>query len=43
MAEVRQRDVCDDQDRRQGQQVCMVLTNVTVLISFFLTKGNKKY
>jgi len=37
MAEANQRDVSDDQDRQQGQQVCMVLQNmiVTVLISFF--------
>ena len=43
MAEAHQRDVRDDQDRQQGQQACMVLPNVTVLISFFfLTKGNKK-
>ena len=42
MAEVHQRDVRDDQDHQQGQQVCMVLPNVAVLISFFLTEGNKK-
>ena len=35
MAEAHQRDVRDDQDHQQGQQVCMVLPNVTVLISFF--------
>ena len=35
MAEAHQRDVRDDQDRQQGQQACMVLPNVTVLISFF--------
>ena len=35
MAEAHQRDVQDDQDRQQGQQACMVLPNVTVLISFF--------
>ena len=42
MAKAHQRDVRDDQDHQQGQQVCMVLPNVTVLISFFLTEGNKK-
>ena len=43
MTEAHQRDVRDDQDLQQGQQVCMVLPNVTVLISFFfLTEGNKK-
>ena len=42
MAEVHQRDVRDDQDRQQGQQAYVVLPNVTVLISFFLTEGNKK-
>ena len=42
MAKVHQCNVQDDQDRKQGQQACMVLPNVTVLISFFLTKGNKK-
>ena len=35
MAEAHQRDVRDDQDRQQGQQACMVLPNVTVLISSF--------
>ena len=36
-------DVRDDQDRQQGQQACMVLPNVTLLISFVLTEGiNKK-
>ena len=35
MEEAHQRDVQDDQDRQQGQQACMVLPNVTVLISFF--------
>ena len=35
MAEARQRDVRDDQDRQQGQQACMVLPNASVLISFF--------
>ena len=35
MAEAHQRDVRDDQDRQQGQQACMVLPNVTALISFF--------
>ena len=35
------RDVRDDQDRQQGQQACMVLPNVNVLI-IFLTEGNKK-
>ena len=43
MTEAHQRDVRDDQDLQQGQQVCIVLPNVTVLISFFfLTEGNKK-
>jgi len=42
MAEAHQRDVRDDQDRQQGQQACLVLPNVTVLISFFLTEDNKK-
>ena len=42
MAKAHQCNVQDDQDRKQGQQACMVLPNVTVLISFFLTKGNKK-
>ena len=42
MAEAHQRDVRDDQDRQQGRQACMVLPNVAVLISFFLTEGNKK-
>ena len=42
MAEAQQRDVRNDQDRQQGRQACMVLPNVTVLISFFLTEGNKK-
>ena len=42
MAEAHPRDVRDDQDRRQGQQACMVLPNVTVLISFFPTEDNKK-
>ena len=35
MAEAHQRDVRDDQDGQQGLQACMVLPNVTVLISFF--------
>ena len=35
MEEAHQRDVQDDQDRQQGQQACMVLPNVTVLIIFF--------
>ena len=35
MEEAHQRDVRDDQDHQQGQQVCMVLPNVTVLMSFF--------
>ena len=39
IAEAHQRD---DQDRQQGQQACMVSPNVTALISFFLTEGNKK-
>ena len=30
------------QHRQQGQQACLVLQNVTVLISFFFTEGNKK-
>ena len=38
MAEARQRDVRDDQDRQQGQQACMVLPNATVLISFFFNR-----
>lgn len=38
MAKAHQRDVRDDQDRQQGQQACMVLLNVTVLISW--TKGH---
>ena len=42
MAKAHQRDVRDDQDRQQGQQAYMVLPNVTVLISFFYTEGNKK-
>ena len=43
MAEAHQLDVRDDQDRQQGKQACMVLPNVTALISFFfLTEGNKK-
>ena len=42
MAEAHQRDVRDDQDRQQGQQACVVLPNVPMLISFFLTEGNKK-
>jgi len=43
LAEMHQCDVRDDQDRQQGQQACMVLPNVTVLINFFLTEGiNKK-
>ena len=40
MAEAHQRDVRDDQDRhhhRQGQQTCMVLPNVTVLLRFSQT------
>ena len=40
MADTNQRD---DRDCQQGQETCVVLPNVTVLISFFLTKGNKKY
>ena len=36
--EAHQRDVRDDQDRQQGQQACIVLPNVTVLISFFKAK-----
>ena len=40
MEEAHQRDVRDDQDHQQGQQVCMVLPNVTVLISFFFLKQN---
>ena len=44
VTEAHQRDVRDDQDLQQGQQVCMVLPNVTVLISFFfLPKVTKKY
>ena len=39
MEEAHQRDVRDDQDRQQGQQACMVLPNVTVLISFFLKQN----
>ena len=35
MEEAHQRHVQDDQDRQPGQQACMVLPNVTVLISFF--------
>ena len=35
MEEAHQRDVRDDQDHQQGQQVCMVLPNVTVLTNFF--------
>ena len=31
------RDVRDDQDRQQGQQTCMVLPNVTVLLHFSQT------
>ena len=42
MAEAHQRDVRDEQDRQQGQQACLVLPNVTVLISFFSTEDNKK-
>ena len=42
MAEAHQRDVRDDQDRQQGQQACLLLPNVTVLISFFSTEDNKK-
>ena len=42
MAEAHQRDVRDDQDRQQGQQACVVLPNVPMYISFFLTEGNKK-
>ena len=42
MAEAHQRDVRDDQDRQQGQQAWVVLPNVPMLISFFLTEGNKK-
>ena len=38
MAEEHQHDVRDDQDRQQGQQACMVLPNVTVLISFFVNQ-----
>ena len=40
MADANQRD---DQDRQQGQEIFVVLPNVTVLILVFLTKGNKKY
>ena len=40
MEEAHHRDVQDDQDRQQGQQACMVLPNVTVLIIFFLKKQN---
>ena len=40
MEEAHQRDVRDDQDHQQGQQVCMVLPNVTVSISFFFLKQN---
>ena len=39
MEEAHQRDVRDDQDHQQGQQVCMVLPNVTVLIRFFLQQN----
>ena len=35
MAETHQRNIQDEQDRQQGQQACMVLPNVTVLIRFF--------
>ena len=38
MAEAHQRDVRDDQDRQQGQQACMVIPNVTVLLSFFFNR-----
>ena len=37
MAEAHQRDARDDQDRQQGQQTCMVLPNVTVLLHFSQT------
>ena len=40
MAEAHQRDVRDDQDGQQGLQACMVLPNVTVLISFFFFNFN---
>jgi len=35
MAEGLQSDIRDDQDCQQGQKACMVLPNVTVLISFY--------